>query len=220
MTITNEEAPLFGSPRERSFSDGMNSPDNPTDGANSINKMTTTTKKYSNPHPQRHHGNHRPRSKSCDRYHRHSSTQVRKKKCSAKRSIPGTHSPIRCHVQGRVSPKTLSHQQLYGRLWIRPVPVRRASFPFKPVSAGIPPQVEVARGNHTFAPISPKENPMFSRISGSSIYDDEVIWVTLGLSPNSSFNSHQLQRHGRINAKTSRVVFGQSGKPIRPRNIF
>mmetsp|Transcript_30632 Transcript_30632/g.56144 ORF Transcript_30632/g.56144 Transcript_30632/m.56144 type:complete len:220 (-) Transcript_30632:750-1409(-) len=219
MTITNEEAPLFGSPRERSFSDGMNSPHNPSDRANSINKMTTTTKKYSNPHPQRHHGNHRPRSKSCDRYHRHSSTHVRKKKCSTK-SIPGTHSPIRRHVQGRMSPKTLSHQQVHGRLWIRPVPVRRVSFLFKPVSASIPPQVEEARGNHTFAPISPKENPLVSRVAGSSIYDKEMIWVALGLSPNSSFNSHQLQRHGRINAKNSRIVFGQSGKPIRPRNAF
>jgi len=207
---------MFSGQRHRSYSDQISSSAHDSTGiTNANNKMTPTTKKHS--HSHRHHGN-RPRSKSCDRH-------VHKKNSSTKHNH-GTRSPGRHHVhghhhvQGRVSPKNLPCQQLHGRLWIRPMVVNRSSHPFKPVLSSAAPQVD---RNSTCAPISIKYDPLVRQVTGSPIHDDneEMMWAT-SLAPrslNSSFQSLQ-KRHGGTSPKNLRLIFGESGKPIQPRNAF
>jgi len=207
--------------RHRSFSEDTNSPYNQNSTTMGIdntlilgntfnNKMASVSVTKKHPHLHR-HGN-RPRSKSCDRH-------VHKKNNSTKRN-PGTQSPSRHHLHGRVSPKTLPCQQLHGRLWIRPVVVKRNSIPFKPVmmASAVAPQVSEdvsSNSNGTFAPISSKDDPLIRQVTDYPDYDEEMMWAT---SQSSSFQS--LQRRGTTSPKRTRITFGESGKPIQPRNAF
>mmetsp|Transcript_31024 Transcript_31024/g.66039 ORF Transcript_31024/g.66039 Transcript_31024/m.66039 type:complete len:227 (-) Transcript_31024:188-868(-) len=226
MTHPNEKARFH---RERSNSDHTNSSHNPSDITMRTditvvgpqgNKTAITGKKHS--HPQSHrHGNrkNRPRSKSCDRHRRPLPTHVHKKKSSAKRGA-GAHSPTH-HPHGRVSPKSsASCQQLCGRLWIRPVAVSRKPFAFKSASASIQPHVETfgvdSKYNDTFAPISSQENAMVRMVTDSPMFDDEMMLLT---SSASSFNPFQRQGSG-VSAPQKQIIFGESGKPIRPRHAF
>jgi len=236
MTSSNEEA-LIGGPRDRSYSENTN-PTDTTMGTETVitnnapnNKMAITNKKNSHPHR---HGNDRPRSKSCDR-HCHHSPSVHKKKYSTnhsmRRIIPGTHSPSHRH-HGSVSPKSSSSsssQQLRGKMWIRPVATRTSTMPFRPVLASVAhspnassaeQQVEDSRGlfnDNNFTPVAPKNVSPFRQVTVSPILDDDE--MMLYTSPNSSFDS--FQRHGgRTSPKSARIIFGESGKPIKPRNAF
>eukprot|EP00580_Thalassiosira_gravida_P001085 CAMPEP_0201605528 /NCGR_PEP_ID=MMETSP0492-20130828/5310_1 /ASSEMBLY_ACC=CAM_ASM_000837 /TAXON_ID=420259 /ORGANISM="Thalassiosira gravida, Strain GMp14c1" /LENGTH=226 /DNA_ID=CAMNT_0048069789 /DNA_START=310 /DNA_END=990 /DNA_ORIENTATION=- len=226
MTLRNQKS------RQRSFSDDTNSPHmtdaiNAGDPTKMMRSATTTTKHHSHPHRHGHgHGyGNRPRSKSCE---------VHKKNHSAKRSSHVTHSPSRHHlhhhVRGRTSPKTLpchQHQQLRGKLWIRPVAVVEKRHPFQPASDAAASQAvededtspaPTSRkdgprfANRTFVdPTSSKDDPLIRTVTDSPVYDREMIWTSV-VSQNSSFLQ---QRHG-----PKKVIFGESGKPIQARDVF
>mmetsp|Transcript_31552 Transcript_31552/g.54885 ORF Transcript_31552/g.54885 Transcript_31552/m.54885 type:complete len:221 (+) Transcript_31552:196-858(+) len=220
MTSSNEEA-LIGGPRDRSYSDNTNPTAIITMGTDTIsitnntsnNKMAIITNKKSlHPH-HRHHGNHRPRSKSCDRHYHHSPSVHKKNRLSPKSS----------------SSSSSSQQQLRGKMWIRPVATRTSTMPFRPVLASVAhspnassaeQQVEDSRGlfnDNNFTPVAPKNVSPFRQVTVSPILDDDE--MMLYTSPNSSFDS--FQRHGgRTSPKSARIIFGESGKPIKPRNAF
>eukprot|EP00581_Thalassiosira_minuscula_P000383 CAMPEP_0183743540 /NCGR_PEP_ID=MMETSP0737-20130205/65265_1 /TAXON_ID=385413 /ORGANISM="Thalassiosira miniscula, Strain CCMP1093" /LENGTH=262 /DNA_ID=CAMNT_0025979161 /DNA_START=617 /DNA_END=1406 /DNA_ORIENTATION=- len=239
------------------------------------NEMKIKTKRKSTGNRQR------PRSKSCDRLTRHHSPTVHKKKQStnhlhSRRRLPGNisalSSPSHHQQHGRVSPiKSISSpssssnsQQLRGRLWIRPVAVRRNMMHFQPVtvllielsatsrqvmdptcgsaeehdalsarisSSGALPSVDPAehlvrdigcvdRSCWDYAPVSyTKQDPLVRSRTASPVLFDDDIMLYAALSPNSSFDSifHQSGKTTK-NSKSSRIIFGESGKPIKPRN--
>mmetsp|Transcript_2292 Transcript_2292/g.4939 ORF Transcript_2292/g.4939 Transcript_2292/m.4939 type:complete len:228 (-) Transcript_2292:192-875(-) len=208
------------------------------------NEMKIKTKRKSTGNRQR------PRSKSCDRLTRHHSPTVHKKKQStnhlhSRRRLPGNisalSSPSHHQQHGRVSPiKSISSpssssnsQQLRGRLWIRPVAVRRNMMHFQPVlaSSGALPSVDPAehlvrdigcvdRSCWDYAPVSyTKQDPLVRPRTASPVLFDDDIMLYAALSPKSSFDSIFYQS-GKMKqkSKSSRIIFGESGKPIKPRN--
>mmetsp|Transcript_19613 Transcript_19613/g.35268 ORF Transcript_19613/g.35268 Transcript_19613/m.35268 type:complete len:193 (-) Transcript_19613:234-812(-) len=192
MTLTKQEAPSLSNHRRiHNPADMTMGFDSVMTGSISCNKRTTTTaKKHSHLHR---HGN-RPRSKS--------PTQVHKKKSSTKRNNPGTHSPTKLSSSS-------SQQQLHGRLWIRPVAVRRNSHPFQSVCT-------TGNHNHSFTSIS-WNNLLVNRsvAEESPFYDEEMMWAT----PQKKTSFGSLQKRGG-SPRMTRINFGESGKPIGQRKIF
>mmetsp|Transcript_41123 Transcript_41123/g.74150 ORF Transcript_41123/g.74150 Transcript_41123/m.74150 type:complete len:223 (+) Transcript_41123:220-888(+) len=210
--ISSKEEALSSGPRDRSYSDNTN-PTAITMGTDTISitnnvpniKMAIITNKKSlHPH-HRHHGNHRPRSKSCDRHYHHSPSVHKKNRLSPKSS----------------SSSSSSQQQLRGKMWIRPVAVRRSTMPFRPVLASVAPsptassaeqEVEDRGGlfdNNNVTPVAPKSDSPFRQVTSSPI------------SPKSSFDSFQRHHGGMTSSpKSARIIFGESGKPIKPRNAL
>lgn len=194
MTLTKQETPSLSNHRR------MHNPADMTMGIGSVmtgsmsnNKRTTTTAKKLS-HLHRH--SNRPRSKS--------PTQVHKKKSSTKRNNPGTHSPT------KISSSSSQQQlQLHGRLWIRPVAVKRNSHPFQPVFT-------TGNHNHSFTSIS-SNNLLVNRsvAEDSPFYDEEMMWAT----PQKKTSFGSLQKR-RGSPRMTRINFGESGKPIGQRKIF
>mmetsp|Transcript_27166 Transcript_27166/g.56559 ORF Transcript_27166/g.56559 Transcript_27166/m.56559 type:complete len:197 (+) Transcript_27166:192-782(+) len=196
MTLTKQEAPSISNHRRiHNSADMTMGIDSFMTGRNPNNNRTTiTAKKHSHLHR---HGN-RPRSKS--------PTQVHKKKISTKRNNPGTHSPT------KLSSSTSQQQlQLHGRLWIRPVAVKRNSHPFQPVFT-------TGNHNHSFTSIS-SDNLLVNRslAEGSPLYDEEMMWAM----PQKKASFGSLQKR-RGSPTMTRINFGESGKPIAigQRKIF
>lgn len=198
MTLPSQDAPSMNSKKSNEIKmlTGITA-SNPQ-----CNQMAiTTAKKRSRPRC-RHRGS-RLRSKSCGRRHRHSPTHAHKKKISAK-CVPHTHAPTHHRLRGRVSPRpsfssTRQYQQLGGKLWIRPVAVRRKSL--KTAAASVAPH----NYGTSFSPSSPWEEPA----TDSHMFDDEIVWVTSAIS---SFSSRP--------SENGRITFGESGKPILPRHAI
>jgi len=194
MTLTKQETPSLSNHRR------IHNPADMTMGIGSVmtgsmsnNKRTTTTAKKLS-HLHRH--SNRPRSKS--------PTQVHKKKSSTKRNNPGTHSPT------KISSSSSQQQlQLHGRLWIRPVAVKRNSHPFQPVFT-------TGNHNHSFTSIS-SNNLLVNRsvAEDSPFYDEEMMWAT----PQKKTSFGSLQKR-RGSPGMTRINFGESGKPIGQRKIF
>ena len=250
MTPTNEEsaAAYYSGRRDRSYSDAhaliysktnnpRSPPHNTTGGASHMNKAAHTKKHH--PH---HHG--RPRSKSLD-IHRHRSSPFHKKKYPHQHKlIPSrTHSPAIHHYgSGRASP---SSPKLRGKMWIRPAPSPvpgdtmsgQHDTPFFPVlqqTAGgevlSSPSREheqmVAADGGVYMNTSPLNDsparqvtdgttsPSLHALHLASSFDDEMPYYA---SPNSSFDYYQQHQH----TSPSRIIFGESGKPIsKPRSAF
>ena len=165
------------------------------------NNKLTCTKKHRSHHPH-HHRDNRPRSKSLD-LHRHSTPLVHKKKhphqykhTPAQNHSPGGHPSVGT-VASPSSPK------LKGKMWIRPAAVRNSQIPFPPALPSTP--LNGPSAAHQVIDAS---------LPSPTSFDDEVMLYAL---PTSSFNSYQRQQgYGR----PARIVFGQSGKPIKPRTAF
>ena len=196
MTLTKQETPSLSNHRR------IHNPADMTMGIGSVmtgsmsnNKRTTTTAKKLS-HLHRH--SNRPRSKS--------PTQAHKKKSSTKRNNPDTHSPTK--ISSSSSQQQLQ-LQLHGRLWIRPVAVKRNSHPFQPVFT-------TGNHNHSFTSIS-SNNLLFNRsvAEDSPFYDEEMMWAT----PEKKTSFGSLQKR-RGSPRMTRINFGESGKPIGQRKIF
>lgn len=164
-----------------------------------INKMTITNKK------SRHHSN-RQRSKACDP--RRNPSPVHKKK--NKHNKPGKHSPRLQH--GRVSPKMQCSSNYRGNLWIRPVAVRVKPSPVLQKER----KDEDGCFNHGVTSVS-VNSPGRQVTESSFTYDyDDILMST---SPSFYFDSRK--RHSSSPATTkTRINFGESGKPIKPRNAL
>ena len=216
-------------------------PQNTAGGASHMNKAAHTKKH----HHHHHHG--RPRSKSLD-IHRHHSSPFHKKKYPHQhyKHIPSrTHSPAIHHYgSGRASP---SSPKLRGKMWIRPAPSPASGdtmsgqcdtpfFPALQQMAGgevvLSPssrehvQMVAAVGGEEFMNTSPLNDspvrqvtdgttsPSLRALHLASSFDDDMAYYA---SPNSSFDYYQQHQH----TSPSRIIFGESGKPIsKPRPAF
>mmetsp|Transcript_29229 Transcript_29229/g.62158 ORF Transcript_29229/g.62158 Transcript_29229/m.62158 type:complete len:221 (+) Transcript_29229:249-911(+) len=168
-------------------------------------KMMACTKK---------HQSSRPRSKSLD-LHRHSTPIHKKKYPQHHKHIPRTFSPGG-HHHGRISP---SSPKLEGRLWIRPAATRSQMPSFPALASRVAPypssteQQEIKDGgfaNMTSLNDSKQARQVTDGSSSSPTSFNDDMW--LYTSPNSSFDSYQRQGLG-----PARIIFGESGKPIKPR---
>ena len=193
-------------------------------------------------HQQHHHGNGRPRSKSLD-VHRHSSTDpIHKKKYAHHHMHPslsrdyqhhGRNSPTFTMMTGETTPK-----KLQGKMWIRPA---AASSPLpillptlgnvawaerSPVPRVHQAMIEDGIGLTitSSSPTTPNDDPspMARQVTSSPFifsrdsFDDEMLLPSSAMFPNSSPSfgpyHHRMQGHGM-----TRTIFGESGKPIKPR---
>lgn len=210
--------PLEGR-RDRSYSDAhaliyssktnsshSNSPvDNTIIGAETINSRSNTPTSHKK---NKHHSQHsRPRSKSLD-LHRHHSTPVHKKK-----QYPQHHKHIPDHRNGRIS--SSSSPKFEGRLWIRPACATK--MPFFPTLSRVAPSPlsskEQIENHGGFADMTSLNDPAQTRQVTDGSFNDEMYMYT---SPNSSFDSYQQRQAGIGNP--ARIIFGESGKPIKPRS--
>lgn len=214
----------------------------------SCNKMTLcgNKKHHSSRQHHQHHGNNRPRSKSLD-VHRHSTTPVHKKKYAHHPMHPRTQSPGGGHQHlGRNSPTVttvadnMTPRKLQGKMWIRPaatsspVPLSNlahAALAAKsPVSHGHQAMIDDGVGFRIIShppTLNDSPSPTARQVtdgsccfpSPDSSFDDEMLLSSSATYPNSSssFDLYQrMQGHGH----TTRIIFGESGKPIKPRTAY
>lgn len=208
MTLTARKAPSFDfdPPRKRSFSDNVNSapsPIHPTDmamdGAPTNDASTSGIKKRSS----HRHGHNHPRSKSCGhrRHHSPSSPRHHYSAHGKKTRKRGTHHSPDRRAGGSTGRPGPPRAAVCGRLWIRPVDLNVN-----------------ARGQFS----SPLIRPATTDCSPSA-YDEEMMMMPeFALSPgsSSSFESSFRPWQGKTTGPKgsgSRIIFGESGKPIRPR---
>lgn len=180
----------------------------------------TITKKHSPRHP----GN-RQQSKSCD-LHRHSPLLLKKKYPihQKQKRVADTISPIQHHHHdGRASPKLNSSSKYHGNMWIRPVAITSPTH-LRSIASDIAPspaskeQTDKDRGvKNTFTTATQMNDSTLSQ-SIIPILDDEIMLYTL-LNFSSTDNPFDPCRSSR-NPKSSRVAFGESGKPIKPAHAF
>ncbi|KAL3810914.1 hypothetical protein ACHAXA_008764 [Cyclostephanos tholiformis] len=192
-------------------------------------------------HHHQAHGNSRPRSKSLD-VHRHSTTPVHKKKYAHHHAHPRTQSPGGGHQHhggngliDAIMADNATTKKLQGKMWIRPAAASSpVPFPFHIVTNAA--SVPVPDGHHSMiedgleftiiSPTSASNDPFPRQVTDASFFpspdpsfDDEMKPASFATSPDlsSSFDQyHQVQgRRG-----TTRIIFGESGKPIKPRNAY
>ena len=219
MNPSNEMVPSIGGHRDRSYSDNAN-PSTATidEAAPASNKMTTAKKQQCH----HHHGNNRPRSKSCDL------TVHKKKYPTVHKYIPdASHSPIaHQYYGGRNSPSSC---KLRGKMWIRPVAVRGPAS-FMPPGANEAPsptakerrrRVEGDEGVGNVSASSFSFSPLHSPVRrGTQSPEDDVMMEYEVSSPSSFDCSYYEHRVGSGSPKSTRIIFGESGKPIKPRIAF
>ena len=106
--------------------------------------------------------------------------------------------------------------------------------PFRPVLASVAPSPTASsaeqeqgedRGglfnNHSLTPVAPKNDSPVRLVTSSPVLDDDDMMLYTS-SPNPSFDSFQ-RHHGGIRSsspKSARIIFGESGRPIKPRNAL
>lgn len=236
MTLINAEAVTSEDRRERSYSEAeaqvihfkansfnllsgiaMGTDTSAKPKAPTHNTMHCARKQHHRHHHHRNHNGDRPRSKSLDLY------GVRKKKHPQQyKHVPRTHSPGRHHYVSSSSP---SVPKLKGNLWIRPAATTafRGHAPlFFPAIAGVPtsPSLNAQQwiDGEKFLDLSPLGVSSLARhVSNDSSYSRS--WLdnatVLCASPGSSSNSYL-----RLDPGPTRIIFGESGKPIKSRSVF
>ena len=152
---------------------------------------------------QTHHiGQNRPRSKSESEYR---PTLHKKKHMVLGKQSSGTHSPH--HGPTPCSPKNLAPATSCGKMWIRPISIRKQTGRLSPPHG---------KHNETTCHMSPNRpvQPHFRPVSLSPPDEAEMdICIPMLYSlPASSFEAHPKQK--------SVVAFGESGKPIKPIDMF
>lgn len=211
--------PLEGR-RDRSYSDAhtltypeTNSPHNTpsgiTMGVEAINKVNAP----SSNHKMKKHHQSRPRSKSLE-LHRHSTPIHKKKYPQHHRHSPGGH-----RGNGRISPSSFPKEpKLEGRLWVRHAATRSPFLPAletvapSPLNSNQQEQIDANMISSNSNKTSSQRQVMADGQSSSPTSFNDGMW--LYRSPNSFFeDSYQQRQQG-----PSRIIFGENGKPIKPRS--
>jgi hypothetical protein len=187
-----------------------------------------------------HHGNGRPRSKSLD-VHRHSADPIQKKKYAHHHVH---QSPSRDHRHhGRNSPTytimadETTPRRLQGKLWIRPAATS------SPLTFSLPTPGNVAWAERSPVPhqyqamiedgmgfaivssptaLNGAPSPTACRSTNRPLvlrgdsFDDDMLPTSSAMFPSSSssFDPYRRMHH------TTRTIFGESGKPIKPRAAY
>lgn len=243
-----EEVAAVDRRRDRSYSDAhhliycdstttssRNTPDIKMD-SDTINKSsnaslikTTCAKKHHSQHHHHHHHHHhgnRPRSKSLDLTRHCSTTHHKKKYPHQHKHIPRTHSPGVHHAGIRVGPS--SPTIFKGKMWIRPAATVAASSHHRllfPALANVAPSSPSSKeyrqlednNEGLFKDVRQQEVTDGSLLPSPTSFDDEMMTM-YPLSPKSSLDSAAYQ--GQQRHDPPRIIFGESGKPIKPRSAF
>ena len=209
-------------------------------------KVTPCGNKKHQSSQRQHHGSGRPRSKSLD-VQRHSSTDpIHKKKYAHHHTHPslgrdhqhhGRDSPAFTTMTGETTPR-----KLQGKMWIRPAAASSPLPILLPTRGGAAwaerspvPRVHQAMIEDgigvaitSSSPTTPNDDPspMARQVTSSPFifsrdsFDDEMLLLpSSAMFPDSSPSfgpyHHRMQGHGM-----TRTIFGESGKPIKPRAAY
>jgi hypothetical protein len=156
-------------------------------------------------HEKAHHqGPNRPRSKSESEYR---PSHHKKKHTSFGKQSSGTHSPH--HGPRPCSPKTMAHPTSCGKMWIRPVAIR------KQTGHSSPSRATYVENTYSTSPSASTSANLHVRQVSQSPPDEAEMEISIPMlysSPSSSFEAYH--------KKKPVAAFGESGKPIKPISMF
>ena len=193
-TMTLNEAAAAPGRRDRAYSDahaivakGSRAPTAPD--ADEKNSDVPSINKAMCPKKHQHHHGNRPRSKSCD-LHRHAAPLHKRKYPNHHKHIPMLQlSPTSDGRYGRLSP---THSSLVGKMWVRPAAAMGYGDAAKKASTDGGPVRQVTDGSSSAA------SPVDDMLCHGSPISFDIDHTNRGQSP-------------------PRIVFGESGRPLRPR---
>lgn len=188
---------FFSLTRRRTTTD-KNSNNMTTSPIQNLNSQSPSEKMTPVKKHHRHYHVNRPRSKSESEALHHRSTSIKKGNLNS----PGGH--YYHHVQSPMTVSPSSSKRSLGKMWIRPVSVKKNQWN------------QVIEQQHGTSSVShPTTIPFLPDFANNSHEDDED--ATFYTASNSSFHVYQRDASG-LNEESSKKLaftFGESGKPIK-----